>query len=275
MPLPIPMPSAPLRRLAMLMARLFRTETVGAWRAMPLPPVPSVRAGTAAGRRAVSTSMGRLGLAVFVALLAVPALHAQRVPDPKQGEPRLTQWGILDGNRVRTLYSNYGEIARYPDQPSGEWPKGSGHSYVDGVAFIVSRGDQRRARADDPPDVHQLPRVHRPRPGDEGGRGAGRPCPATRTPARKAPPAPTSRAPGRRRGPTAPSTGPGSGTASSGAASRTPTWRRTSSSTTPRTASSPSRRRASSRAPATPRAAGWASKWPCAASSGATRSPRT
>ncbi|MEX0748393.1 MAG: hypothetical protein WD275_10365, partial [Rhodothermales bacterium] len=34
--------------------------------------------------------------------------------------------------------SNHGEIARWPDQPSGEWPKGSGHSYVDGVGFIVS-----------------------------------------------------------------------------------------------------------------------------------------
>lgn len=54
------------------------------------------------------------------------------------GSNKWTQWGVMDGNRVRTLYSNHGEIARHPDQPSGEWPKGSGHSYVDGVAFIVS-----------------------------------------------------------------------------------------------------------------------------------------
>ncbi len=75
----------------------------------------------------------------LLALLCLPlAASAQRVPDPKHGDARLTQWGIMDGNRVRTLYSNYGEIARFPDQPSGEWPKGSGHSYVDGVAFIVS-----------------------------------------------------------------------------------------------------------------------------------------
>lgn len=54
------------------------------------------------------------------------------------GSNKWTQWGVMDGNRVRTLYSNHGEISRWPDQPSGEWPKGSGHSYVDGVAFIVS-----------------------------------------------------------------------------------------------------------------------------------------
>lgn len=63
---------------------------------------------------------------------------AQRIPDPRQGDNRWTQWGVLDGNRVRTLYANHGEIARWPDQPSGEWPKGSGRSYIDGVAFIVS-----------------------------------------------------------------------------------------------------------------------------------------
>ena len=71
-------------------------------------------------------------------LLGVSTAGAQRVPDPNEGDPELTQWGVLDGNRVRTLYANHGEISRYPDQPSGEWPKGSGHSYVDGIAFIVS-----------------------------------------------------------------------------------------------------------------------------------------
>ncbi len=75
----------------------------------------------------------------LLVLMGLPsAVHAQREADPQKGNPQLTQWGILDGNRVRTLYANHGEIARHPDQPSGEWPKGSGHSYVDGVAFIVS-----------------------------------------------------------------------------------------------------------------------------------------
>ena len=58
--------------------------------------------------------------------------------NPDQGDVRYTQWGILDGNAVRTLYSNHAEVARWPDQPSGEWPKGTGHSYVDGVATIIA-----------------------------------------------------------------------------------------------------------------------------------------
>ena len=79
-----------------------------------------------------------LGALALLAVLAASPARAQRVPDPHNGNPQLTQWGILDGNRVRTLYANHGEIARHPDQPSAEWPKGSGHSYIDGIAFIVS-----------------------------------------------------------------------------------------------------------------------------------------
>jgi hypothetical protein len=61
----------------------------------------------------------------------------QREPDPNTGRTTLRRQGIMDGNLVRTIFINWGEIAHWPDQPSGEWPKGSGHSYVDGVALVV------------------------------------------------------------------------------------------------------------------------------------------
>jgi len=46
--------------------------------------------------------------------------------------------GIMNGNLVRTIYFNHAQVANWPDQPSGEWPKGSGHSYLDGVASWVA-----------------------------------------------------------------------------------------------------------------------------------------
>lgn len=73
---------------------------------------------------------------VILIIVQLTILVAQG--DPNKGDVRYTQWGIMDGNAVRTLYSNHAEVARWPDQPSGEWPKGSGHSYVDGVALIIS-----------------------------------------------------------------------------------------------------------------------------------------
>ena len=85
-------------------------------------------------------------LVLASAALAGPA-RAQRVPDPNSGSPLLTQYGILDGNRVRTIYANHGEIARYPEQPSAEWPKGTGHSYIDGIAFVVSAAARNEAGA--------------------------------------------------------------------------------------------------------------------------------
>jgi hypothetical protein len=65
------------------------------------------------------------------------SLFAQRYIDPNKGNIIYTKRGIMDGNNVRTIYFNHGEIAHWPDQPSGEWPKGTGHTYVDGIAVIV------------------------------------------------------------------------------------------------------------------------------------------
>ena len=54
------------------------------------------------------------------------------------GDPAWKKQGIMDGNLVRTLFYNHGEVAYWKLQPSGEWPKGSGHSYLDAVAPWVA-----------------------------------------------------------------------------------------------------------------------------------------
>jgi len=73
-------------------------------------------------------------------VLLLQPLPAQRKPDPHVGSLVNTRWGTMDGNTVRTVFANHGEIANWdePAWPSGEWPKGSGHTYVDGVALIVA-----------------------------------------------------------------------------------------------------------------------------------------
>lgn len=77
-----------------------------------------------------------LALIVLTAFCSAEVL-GQRAPDPNTGDARYRRQGIMDGNLVRTIFINWGEIAHWPDQPSGEWPKGSGHSYLDGVALVV------------------------------------------------------------------------------------------------------------------------------------------
>ncbi len=52
----------------------------------------------------------------------------------------------MDGNLAATVFYNFGEIADWQNDPqqSGVWPKGTDHTYVDGVAVIV------QAEATDP-----------------------------------------------------------------------------------------------------------------------------
>ena len=76
-------------------------------------------------------------LLLLLFLISSSVVFAQRKPDPNTGNTKLRRQGIMDGNLVRTIFINWGEIAHWPDQPSCEWPKGSGHSYVDGVALVV------------------------------------------------------------------------------------------------------------------------------------------
>ncbi|GJQ63163.1 MAG: hypothetical protein SCALA702_22160 [Melioribacteraceae bacterium] len=54
------------------------------------------------------------------------------------GDIQFRREGTMDGNQVRTLFYNNGEVGQWPFQPSGEWPKGTGHSYLDGVAVLIA-----------------------------------------------------------------------------------------------------------------------------------------
>src|ERR1051325_5486811 len=73
------------------------------------------------------------------ALFAVQLAVAQRVVDQNKGNHFLKRKGSMDGNLVETIYYNYGEIADWQFDPthSGVWPKGTNHTYLDGVAIIV------------------------------------------------------------------------------------------------------------------------------------------
>ncbi|MBL7074810.1 T9SS type A sorting domain-containing protein [candidate division KSB1 bacterium] len=58
--------------------------------------------------------------------------------DPNVGDPMYTKWGWMDGNQIRIQFANHSEVGHWPDPLSGEWPRGSGTAYIDGVAFIVA-----------------------------------------------------------------------------------------------------------------------------------------
>ena len=45
--------------------------------------------------------------------------------------------GIHDGNLVRTTFLNTGQYNLFDSPPNGEWPKGSGHFYADGIAVLI------------------------------------------------------------------------------------------------------------------------------------------
>lgn len=62
----------------------------------------------------------------------------QKYRDEPKGNVQYRKEGIMDGNQVRTLFYNNGEVGHWPDQPSGEWPKGTGHSYLDGVCVLIT-----------------------------------------------------------------------------------------------------------------------------------------
>ena len=78
---------------------------------------------------------------ILLAIIFLPAqlTFSQRIVDKNKGDHNQTKKGYMDGNLAATVYYNFGEIADWQNEPSrsGVWPKGTNHTYVDGVAIIV------------------------------------------------------------------------------------------------------------------------------------------
>src|SRR5260221_1230996 len=85
-------------------------------------------------------------LVFFCTVLVMQFAHAQRIVDQNKGNHFLKKKGSMDGNLVETIYYNYGEIADWQFDPthSGVWPKGTNHTYLDGVAVLVPAGAPER-----------------------------------------------------------------------------------------------------------------------------------
>ncbi len=79
-------------------------------------------------------------VAILLTIIAWSSISsAQQIVDKNKGNHNETKRGYMDGNLVGTVYYNFGEIADWQNDPtrSGVWPKGTNHTYVDGVAVIV------------------------------------------------------------------------------------------------------------------------------------------
>jgi hypothetical protein len=83
--------------------------------------------------------MNRVLYSLFILSLAFSAVNAQVIVDKNKGNSYLRKEGLMEGNLVSTVYYNYGEIADWQNDAtrSGVWPKGTNHTYIDGVAIIV------------------------------------------------------------------------------------------------------------------------------------------
>ncbi|MBI1938434.1 MAG: hypothetical protein HYS25_09925 [Ignavibacteriales bacterium] len=86
------------------------------------------------------------GLILFLIIFCYADFFAQSIVDKNKGDHNQTRKGYMDGNLAATVYYNFGEVADWLNEPSrsGVWPKGTNHTYVDGVAVMV------QAEAKDP-----------------------------------------------------------------------------------------------------------------------------
>ena len=77
----------------------------------------------------ITSSLLLGGISILQAQNNIDALHGDRI-NRKQG--------LHNGNLVETLFWNFGEVGWWGKQPSGVWPKGTNHSYMDGIYPLVA-----------------------------------------------------------------------------------------------------------------------------------------
>lgn len=82
--------------------------------------------------------MKRNTFLAFIFIACAYSLFAQStVPANQRGDRKFRKEGIHNGNLVESLFYNFGEVAWWGRQPSGVWPRGSGHSYMDGITPLI------------------------------------------------------------------------------------------------------------------------------------------
>jgi hypothetical protein len=93
------------------------------------------------------TTMNRMNVFLLGTLLVLTGLFSaaqaqvdwktQLYRDDAKGDYKYQRKGIMNGNRIQTVYFNTTEVAHWPDGLGGEWPKYTGHNYIDGLTVLV------------------------------------------------------------------------------------------------------------------------------------------
>ncbi|MDP1676512.1 MAG: hypothetical protein Q8L88_06560 [Bacteroidota bacterium] len=91
----------------------------------------------------ISESLQIFFLNMFVVVIAAAQVtpQIQMFRDEPKGNIQYRKKGMLDGNRVRTVFQNQGEVSDWwggvVSGPHGEWPKGTGHRSLDGLTPYI------------------------------------------------------------------------------------------------------------------------------------------
>ncbi|MFH1197563.1 MAG: hypothetical protein V1720_17825 [bacterium] len=83
--------------------------------------------------------MRKIGIIIFllITIFSIEVAAQITVPIDQRGNRKYRKEGIHNGNLVETIFYNFGEVAWWGREPSGVWPKGSGHTYMDGITPLV------------------------------------------------------------------------------------------------------------------------------------------